>query len=65
MRSDEAEYWRGRALQEKLAAQNAACAVARRRHYELASMCRLRALLTSDPEPRLEENRKMATADAG
>lgn len=65
MRTDEAEYWRRRASQEQLAAQNAACAVAHRKHEELARMYRFRAAnLTTDPELRLEEHRKMATVDA-
>lgn len=60
--SDEAEYWRRRAFQEQLAAQNAACAVAHQKHDELARMYGFRAAnLTTDPELRLEEYRRMAT----
>lgn len=50
MSSDEAEYWRRRALQEQLAAENAASLVAHQKHHELARMCRIRAAnLTTDP----------------
>lgn len=65
MRSDEAEYWSRRAFQEQLAAQNAPCAVAHQRHDELARMYRFRAAnLTTDPELRLKENRRIATVNA-
>jgi hypothetical protein len=47
---DEARYFRRRALQEQLAAQNATCTVARERHDELAAMYRFRAaMLTTHP----------------
>lgn len=65
MRSDEAKYWSRRASQEQLAAQNAACAVVHRTHDELARMYRFRAAnLTTDPELRLKENRRIATVNA-
>jgi hypothetical protein len=50
MIEDEATYFRRRALQEHLAAQNAASKVARDRHDELATMYRFRAaMLTTNP----------------
>lgn len=65
MRQDDAEYYRRRALQEQLAAQNAACAVARQKHNEFATMYRFRtAILTTDPELVLEECSTAATLDA-
>jgi hypothetical protein len=48
---DDAEYYRRRALQEQVAAQDATCSAARGRHDELAMMYRFRtAMLTSAPE---------------
>ena len=50
MTEDDATYFRRRALQEQLAAQNAASNVARDRHDELATMYRFRAaMLTTHP----------------
>ena len=50
MVEDDATYFGRRALQEQLAAQNAACKVARDRHDELATMYRFRAaMLTTHP----------------
>ena len=65
MTSDEAEYWRRRAFQEQLAAQNAASAIAHQRHDELSQIYRIRAAnLTTDPALRLEQYQKIATVDA-
>lgn len=51
MREDDASYYRRRALQEQLAAQNATSEAARDRHDELATMYRFRAaMLTSQPD---------------
>jgi hypothetical protein len=50
MIDDDASYFKRRALQEQLAARNAASSVARERHDELATMYRFRAaMLTTDP----------------
>lgn len=50
MIEDDVTYFRRRALQEQLAAQNATCKVARDRHDELATMYRFRAaMLTTHP----------------
>lgn len=65
MRHDDAEYYRRRALQEQLAAQNATCAAARQRHDELATMYRFRAaILTTDPGLRPEESHAMEKVSA-
>ena len=48
VRTDEADYYRRRALQEQIAAQKATCAAARERHDQLAAMYRFRALMGSD-----------------
>lgn len=48
VREDDASYYRRRALQEQVAAQNATCEAVRDRHNQLAEMYRLRALMLSD-----------------
>ena len=48
VRTDEADYYRRRALQEQIAAQKATCAAARERHDQLAAMYRFGALMGSD-----------------
>ena len=45
--SEGAEYYRQRALEEQVAAGEAACEEARRRHDELATMYRFRAAMMS------------------
>ena len=47
MRLDDESYYRARALQEKVAAQNATSEVARERHDQLATMYRFRVAMTS------------------
>ena len=47
MPRDDEEYYRGRALQEQVAAQNAASETARSRHQELAVIYRFRAAMAS------------------
>jgi len=50
MERDDAEYYRKRAIQEQVAAQNANGQAARERHEELATMYRFRAaMLTTHP----------------
>jgi hypothetical protein len=48
MANSDIEYYRNRALQEQLAAQNAASAAARLSHDELAAMYRFRVSMLSD-----------------
>lgn len=45
---DDADYYRGRAIQEQIAAQKATCVQARNSHDQLAAMYRFRALMLSD-----------------
>ena len=47
VRPEDAGYYRSRALQEQIAAQNATYEAARERHDQLAAMYRFRALLGS------------------
>jgi len=50
MKRDDAAYYRKRAIDEQVAAQNATCEAARERHEELATMYRFRAaMLTTHP----------------
>lgn len=50
MKLDDANYYRERAIQEQVAAQDAVCDEARQRHQELAMMYRFRAaMLTTHP----------------
>jgi hypothetical protein len=49
MRKDDESYFRRRAVQEQVAAQRAACEVARLRHEELATMYRFRSAMSSKP----------------
>jgi len=50
MDRNDAIYFRERAVQEQVAAQNATCEAARLRHEELATMYRFRAaMLTTHP----------------
>ena len=50
MKQNDTEYYRDRAIQEQIAAQNAKCDPARERHEELAAMYRFRAaMLTTYP----------------
>lgn len=51
MNRDDASYYRIRSIEEQVAAGKAACAEARRRHEEMATMYRFRAaMLTTHPE---------------
>jgi len=45
---DDADYYRGRAIQEQIAAQKARCEQARKSHDQLAAMYRFRALMLAD-----------------
>jgi len=47
MRTDDEPYYRTRALQEQVAAQNASCAAAREVHGHLAAMYRFRVTMLS------------------
>jgi hypothetical protein len=47
MREDDLSYFRRRALQEQVAAEQAVCEAARLRHDELATMYRFRATMLS------------------
>lgn len=49
MGNDDLRYFRRRALEEQLAAQQAACEAARHRHDELAAMYRFRVSMLSRP----------------
>ena len=65
MTHDDAEYYRRRASQERLAAQDATCAAARQRHDELAAMYDFRAaVLTTNPGLQREESRAMEKVSA-
>ena len=48
IRPCDSAYFGGRAVQELVAAGNAACEAARERHLELAAMYRARALIQPD-----------------
>jgi len=52
VRTDDASYYRARALQEQVAALEAASAIARYRHEQLAMMYRFRSSMLSNG-PRL------------
>jgi hypothetical protein len=63
---ENASYYRSRALQEQIAAQQATCTEARHRHDQLATMYRFRALMDeplSEPNPVPES--KLETASIG
>lgn len=62
MHEDDASYFRRRALQEQVAAQQATCEAARLRHDELALMYRFRAAMSFDP--REDSERQLACASA-
>jgi hypothetical protein len=47
-RMSDVDYYRRRAIQEQVAAQNAHCPTARKLHDELASMYRFRVSMLSD-----------------
>jgi len=47
MRTDNESYYRNRALQEQVAAQNATCAPARQVHDQLSAMYRFRVVMLS------------------
>ena len=50
MGRDDTAYYRKRAIEEQVAAQNASCEAARERHEELATMYRFKtAMLTTHP----------------
>jgi hypothetical protein len=47
MRRDDESYYRGRAIEERIAAQNATSGAARKVHDKLATMYRFRAAMRS------------------
>lgn len=55
MCTDELDYWRARAMQEQIAALKASCGAAQRAHDRLATMCRLKVSLLSQPLSEWEE----------
>lgn len=48
---DDGEYYRGRAIEELVAAQKATCGAARQRHEALAELYRLRSMLLQTALP--------------
>jgi hypothetical protein len=67
MRTDDLSYFRGRAAQEQVAAQNATCQEARMSHEQLAAMYCFRAAMLSSPVNSwchaLSETRSIETTD--
>lgn len=57
--SDDASYFRARAIEEQIAAQTATCAAARLRHDELAAMYRFRQAMLQPPALMVAEPKRL------